>query len=515
MPPFKINANYIDKKTVKKALESRDDELTKLTETFFKNNQRFQPEDYYKEVIPPGLPSNWKEIVQKFSKETQYSYLSKLAEIVFEGKAPPVSYDDGDQSPVMDLQSQEFLLIEWENCILHYNTELSWMSDWSRVLYNGDYQGMMNILRNKSEEETKMLLKKRESFGNFGALFHLVRGARCLSPEEIAENGSKTYLKKYKMCLLRLISLGAELNDRDMAGYTPLHHCISQDANEITFGLAETLLKANADVHARSRSGVTPLIDATSCFSYDLIQLLLDHGADPYMGDYSEDGLGMIPIKMATLFPRIQEMFAKANKKQQKTDRDKIKETEGVNNCNVCEKEENGNKRCSGCYIVFYCGRECQVKDWDDHKDKCKQIQKEYKVCHVSLKLRRENPLLWFDKKFASELLTHRIQPKGSKKSHFVVKISKIMDMSPNMGEKVDENNPLTIYNRDKSLVGFIEKEFNVEIFSQIVETVKTKGWKGSAAFFYAIIEKSEAVNNNVTNIAKINTAQVLPVESW
>ena len=65
--------------------------------------------------------------------------------------------------------------------------------------------------------------------------------------------------KRYKKCLLRLISLGADVNARDMAGFTPLHHCGGPNANEINVILAEVLLKADADVHARNRSGDTPL----------------------------------------------------------------------------------------------------------------------------------------------------------------------------------------------------------------------------------------------------------------
>jgi hypothetical protein len=29
--------------------------------------------------------------------------------------------------------------------------------------------------------------------------------------------------------------------------------------------------------------------------------------------------------------------------------------------------------RCSGCRKVYYCSRECQVKDWPEHKKVCKK----------------------------------------------------------------------------------------------------------------------------------------------
>ncbi|EXU97050.1 MYND finger domain protein [Metarhizium robertsii] len=43
--------------------------------------------------------------------------------------------------------------------------------------------------------------------------------------------------------------------------------------------------------------------------------------------------------------------------------------------CELCHKKE-GVARCSACLAVFYCGRECQVKDRDFHKTPCTLIKK-------------------------------------------------------------------------------------------------------------------------------------------
>lgn len=37
--------------------------------------------------------------------------------------------------------------------------------------------------------------------------------------------------------------------------------------------------------------------------------------------------------------------------------------------CAVCKKIST--KKCSKCKLVFYCGRECQVKHWKYHKEFC------------------------------------------------------------------------------------------------------------------------------------------------
>jgi hypothetical protein len=40
--------------------------------------------------------------------------------------------------------------------------------------------------------------------------------------------------------------------------------------------------------------------------------------------------------------------------------------------CQTCGKE--GYKKCSRCEEVYYCGRECQIKDWQKHKAVCRKI---------------------------------------------------------------------------------------------------------------------------------------------
>ena len=42
--------------------------------------------------------------------------------------------------------------------------------------------------------------------------------------------------------------------------------------------------------------------------------------------------------------------------------------------CGVCGKTGDVQV-CTGCEEVYYCGRECQLKDWPTHKVRCKQIQ--------------------------------------------------------------------------------------------------------------------------------------------
>ena len=38
------------------------------------------------------------------------------------------------------------------------------------------------------------------------------------------------------------------------------------------------------------------------------------------------------------------------------------------------------SKACSGCKVVRYCSRACQVAHWKQHKELCKRLQQEQEV---------------------------------------------------------------------------------------------------------------------------------------
>lgn len=41
--------------------------------------------------------------------------------------------------------------------------------------------------------------------------------------------------------------------------------------------------------------------------------------------------------------------------------------------CELCGKREAS--KCTGCFSVVYCGKECQTADWKDHKKTCKTLK--------------------------------------------------------------------------------------------------------------------------------------------
>ena len=36
-------------------------------------------------------------------------------------------------------------------------------------------------------------------------------------------------------------------------------------------------------------------------------------------------------------------------------------------------------KRCTGCYLAWYCGEGCQAADWDSHRAECRETSQQFR----------------------------------------------------------------------------------------------------------------------------------------
>jgi len=257
--------------------------------------------------------------------------------------------------------------------------------------------------------------------------------------------------------------------------------------NEVTFKMAERLLKAGADVNAKNRFGGTALLEVSLHYQYDFVKLLLDHGADPYL----KDNDGISTLRFAQYNPKMRELMGKSYRENMRV----RKESSTEKQCEGCGLNKKDNKKCSACYHVHYCSSKCQSKHWTEHKEKCKEIQSEYKVFHCMANYTGYSGIDSNGKDYE--------RPPGtwSKKSHFVVKIQ-----IPLLEKWQDAT---LIYNRDRSFLKHMAKIQNEKSFDELIEVIKTEGFNGLKGYFHAVLE------DVASETIKINTKRILPPQPW
>ena len=315
----------------------------------------------------PGLTDCTKNLVETWKKATE----QKVADIK-EGRVPPhISYEDSDQSALSGTEARR--LIGEMVSGMDYSVTSPHLSEWLKTVFLGNYERFLGFLHGLSEEEIKVLVSKRESLLNVPALFHVILGAR----EAYCSKGDyfRMYLEQvfslelkdgHMNILIKLLSLGADVNAKDVAGRTPLDYCTSYNFNDVTLMMAEKLIRAGADVNAQDRFGKTALFNSVLTGCPTPVKLLIDHGADPYIKE--NEGKNTLHTFAP---PCIKDVLGEYEKKRAMEERKLSRHAAGgsFRQCGVCGNGvgEKVMKRCSGCYLYWYCGRQCQVNHWPQH----------------------------------------------------------------------------------------------------------------------------------------------------
>ena len=257
---------------------------------------------------------------------------------VVEGRcAPVVTHEDGDQSRVPPGSMEWEVLVYQQTVMLDHDPLAPYMSQMMKVTYCGDYATVCQLVAGKTEEQVRQLLNTRESLKRRGALHHAVVGALALCGDD---PNTERYRQEVAAVMpvkndhikivLKLISLGAEVNMPDFTGETPLHLCLCATAEfpiDSSIKIAKALLRAGADANQQDRFGHTPLLAATICQKFSLMSLLLQHGADPFIAANN----GVSPFSVSSSRPRALQIFSKFSKAACKEARAGQKEAAGGN----------------------------------------------------------------------------------------------------------------------------------------------------------------------------------------
>jgi len=434
----------------------------------------------------------------------------------------PAPYSDGDQSP-LNGHALRLLKNQWGGGMDYNALEPSFihLSDWLRLLFKGNYKAMMSELEKTEDKDIPNRLEHRESLLNVSAIFHVIIGARTLCGDSRAFTRYRKTLGKIEMnhlgCFLKLLELGAKVDAKDVAGYTPLHHCLTKFVNDITFKMATVLLSRGVDPNVQNRFGATPLFEPTMNGQMESIDLLVQYGADPNITDNDNINCN----QLARLFPKITSLFmkssfirAKAMRKETASDADG-----SLKKCVHCGKGKD-TKRCSGCLVVWYCCADCLRADWVNHKSACKLAR----TAFIPIKLKtRDGESIWswdIEKQDLKESVAKGIETPSKKQ--FTVKVQIPLAASPDdrmlriilNDEQVTDQEllachsvtgDLMIYNRDKTCNGYLPP--SEPAYASLVENVKAFGLSGVKGFFYATWDEKKGL--------RVNTTDIQPIETW
>jgi len=300
---------------------------------------------------------------------------------ILSGKvAASVTYEDPELTPlVLGSFDTEALRMEW-NMGLDYLPQCpkyTHLSSWLKTLYFGDSLAFVmerTLLHDMEKEGVQQKLKMRESLMQRSALFHVVLGAKALCQSDDVSAGHTRVLKQL-LAIFKVI--GADLDVRDVAGRTPLFYSVSQGEsfNKTLFEMAKMLLEAGANPNIPDRFGIVPLTVCGVMDEEQSVKLLLEHGADPTM----EDNMGKSPLSFSVNHPKIEAILTEALKKDVRKERRAAKRADDAFKvCGGCGSR--ASKRCTGCYLAWYCSGDCQREDWRNHQEGCKAKRLEYIV---------------------------------------------------------------------------------------------------------------------------------------
>mmetsp|Transcript_13369 Transcript_13369/g.20635 ORF Transcript_13369/g.20635 Transcript_13369/m.20635 type:complete len:560 (+) Transcript_13369:125-1804(+) len=211
---------------------------------------------------------------------------------------------------------------------------------------------------------------------------------------------------------------------------------------------------------------------------------------------YTEDCDGCSPIQMVSGMGQLagQRAVSKlvmeaATKKGRETRKARKQEGLTCANCNDCFDESKGEKLlvCSRCKVVRYCGRDCQVQHWKEHKKECVKLSSQSDGVTLG-------PPSEFSLGDGMSSLVHSLRGGGSN-------LSQESEYKKPRGKKYNEkfvikcqgneaSCPLLIYDQTRTCQFYLRPE--QKGFKEILQAIRNEpAWQGRKTFMKASFDKS------------------------
>jgi len=453
----------------------------------------------YEEMLKKAPENQRQHIRWNMRAETEGAKtIEKELRLLEQGKKKPlISFEEPDQSPLHGYESY-LMRHKWANGMdipggMGRPMGMPYFSDWYMAIYLGNYTDFMKMVDALDKDELKKQLNKRESLIQLCAIFLPIVGARVFRKDE--KNGvsidrvRRRYGYKKHECrhmdiLKKLIDLGADLDTHDVAGFTPLHHCLSASSNDYTFAMAVKLLEAGANPNGVNRFGAPPLQSCVMENDLRSIELLIKFKANPYIKDYD----GLTAAQIGGRFPNVMKLLKAADKHLVKKERDEAKTKFEFKKCGKCKGK--ADKRCTGCFLTWYCSADCQKTHWSQHRDTCKKTMQEFEEVEMVSDVSSHTHSFKNGASYWNFGVTDK-----PKTTSFIVKVQVCLT-------KMDS--PMLVYNKERNVFYYIstESKFGKVLKKVIVDADTCNLYKG---YFYSITKNGKHYINPT----------ILPYEQW
>ena len=358
------------------------------------------------------------------------------------------------------------------------------MSQW----FTDCFHGKLAKLK-KHVAKNQRILDRRETPLRINGLMYACVGYKFLPTAQKVE------------CIKFLLKKGTPVDARDFIGETALHQIFKIWEGDLDMReIADLLLRSGADINAKNREGKTPFFTAVCDpkMNKNIFMWCLENGADP--GAVDRDGI--VAFDKAMIHLQYEDAMTQHMARLCKAKREEAVAAGRLRSCAHCKAKTS--KKCSGCYMVYWCGKDCLKAGWDGHKQECRQIKGEYETFALKPSRYRLDELAYGEHDSDGNIVPWIYKkPPGSK--HFSVKIQAPFKVLLEHDNEAIKDKDMIVYNEKKSIFGFITRE--MDFYGDVLDAIRTQGVLGVRAFFYAFWEDGTGL--------KINFKRVQPPDIW